>query len=273
MFLLLGPWYDTYLCVSHTCCSCHCLLRCLCLSSDSLIAVLLVWVSGDLRSPVLAQQDVYDFWMALERGMDQRTLAIFISMAHLPQRGNKEGLMGHWYCPVSVIRWSASHLFMSSVSQNRSWNRGEYTLKRFKGTERQERVFCHGNYTGHTLHTYNIFVPLAHCTEMTLTLAPFLQSMLTMSACPAAAAKQRGVMPLSVVPSTGAPISSSRATISICPRWAWTARMGACPTTSVHQVTLAPPIINRRLTCRINIMNSIFMYITLYIWVYDCFAM
>lgn len=120
-------------------------------------------------------------------------------------------------------------------------------------------MFCHRNYTGHT-----VFVRLAHCTEMTLTLAPFLQSMLTMSACPAAAAKQRGVVLPSLVPSTGAPISSSSATISTCPRWAWTARMGACPTTSVHQVTLAPPSINRRLTCRINIMNRIFMYIRLY---------
>lgn len=100
-----------------------------------------------------------------------------------------------------------------------------------------------------------------------LTLAPFLHKRLTISVFPAAAARHKGVMPLSVVPSTGAPISSSRATISTWPRWACTARIGAWPITSVHQEVLAPPSISRRLTCRVDMIN-----ITHKITVYDSIA-
>lgn len=111
----------------------------------------------------------------------------------------------------------------------------------------------------HPLRTQKPFTSVLFCTETTLTLAPFLQNRLTILVCPAAAARHKGVMPLSVVPSTGAHISSSRATISAWPRWVCTAKMGACPTTSVHQETLAPPSINRRLTCRGKRMNVIFI--------------
>lgn len=124
----LGPWADTYLCVSYTSCSCKRLLRCLCFPSHCLIAVVLLWVSGDLCSPILAQQDVDDFCMALQSGMDQRTLATLISMAHLAQRDTQKDLQ-HWSWLVPVIRWPRSGLFMSSVSQNRSWNGGEYETR------------------------------------------------------------------------------------------------------------------------------------------------
>lgn len=54
-----------------------------------------LWVGGDLSSPILAQQDVDDFSMALQSGIDQRTLAILISMSHLAQRGTEKDLQ-HW---------------------------------------------------------------------------------------------------------------------------------------------------------------------------------
>ena len=83
---------DTYLCVSHTSRCCNCLLYCLSFPSDALIAVVKLRVSGDLCSPVLAQQDADDFCMALKPGMDQRTLATLISKAHLAQKGYTEQL-------------------------------------------------------------------------------------------------------------------------------------------------------------------------------------
>ena len=108
-----------YLCMSHTGCSCYRLLYCLCFLSHSLIAVVLLWISGVPWSPILAQQDVDDFCMALQPGMDQRTVATLISMAHLAQRGTQKDLQ-HWSWPVPVICWPRSDLFMSSISQNRS---------------------------------------------------------------------------------------------------------------------------------------------------------
>lgn len=68
---------------------------------------MLLWVSGDLCSPVLAQQDVDDFRVALQRGMDQRTLAILISMSHLAQRGTQKDLQ-RWSWLVPVICWPRS---------------------------------------------------------------------------------------------------------------------------------------------------------------------
>jgi len=251
-----GLWSDTYLCVSHTGCGCKRLLCCLCFPRHRLIVVVLLWVGVDLCSPILVQQDVDDFSMALQRSMDQCTLATLISMAHLAERGTQKDLQ-HWSWPV---RWPRSGLFVSSASQNRSWNCGGYetrTVVQDTTGVKELRVFCHwlkigfihGKRVGHALQTH---MCVSSSLPGTLTLAPFLPSRLTMSTCPAAVARQRGVMPLSVVPSTGAPISSSSATISTCPRCAWMARMGARPTTSVHQVTLAPPSINRRLTCRMH---------------------
>lgn len=99
MFLSLGPSSDTYLCVSHAGCSCNHLLHRLCFPCHSLIAVVLLWVSGDLGSPLLAQQDVDDFCMALQPGVDQCTLATLISMAHLAQRGTQKDLQC-WSWPV-----------------------------------------------------------------------------------------------------------------------------------------------------------------------------
>lgn len=82
-----------YLCVSHTSCSSDRLLRCLPFSCGSLIVVERLWVRVDFCSPVLAQQDIYYFCMALQCGVDQRTLATLISLAHLAQRRNTEGLI------------------------------------------------------------------------------------------------------------------------------------------------------------------------------------
>lgn len=78
--------------MSNASCSCNRLLCRLFLPSHRLVAVMRLWVGGDLSSPILAQQDVDDFSMALQSGMDQRTLAILISMSHLAQRGDTEGL-------------------------------------------------------------------------------------------------------------------------------------------------------------------------------------
>lgn len=108
-----------YLYVSHASCSCKRLLCRLYFPSHTLIAVMLLWVSGDLCSPILAQQYVDDFRMALQSGMDQCTLAILISMSHLAQRGTQKDLQ-HWSSLAPVIHWPRSDLFMSSVSQNRS---------------------------------------------------------------------------------------------------------------------------------------------------------
>jgi len=107
----------SYLHVSHTGCSSGCLLSCLCFPSPSFIAVLLLWVGGNLGSPILAQQDVDNFCMALKPSMDQCTLAILISMAHLAQRGTQKDLQPRFW-PVLVISWPRSALFMLSVSQN-----------------------------------------------------------------------------------------------------------------------------------------------------------
>lgn len=54
--------------------------------------MVLLWVSGNLLSPILAQQDVDDFYMALQPGVDQRALAALISMAHLAQRDTQKDL-------------------------------------------------------------------------------------------------------------------------------------------------------------------------------------
>lgn len=51
---------------------------------------MLLWVSGHLCSPVLAQQDADDFCVTLQSGVDQRTLAVLISMSHLAQRGTQK---------------------------------------------------------------------------------------------------------------------------------------------------------------------------------------
>lgn len=76
----------------HAGCRCSCLLCRLCFSGHSLTAVVLLRVSGNLLSPILAQQDVDDFYMALQPGVDQRTLATLISMAHLAQRDTQKDL-------------------------------------------------------------------------------------------------------------------------------------------------------------------------------------
>ena len=91
----LGPWDESYLHVSNTSCSCNRLLCRLFFPSHRLVAVMRLWVGGDLSSPILAQQDIDDFSMALQSGMDQRTLAILISMSHLAQRGTQKDLQ-HW---------------------------------------------------------------------------------------------------------------------------------------------------------------------------------
>lgn len=148
-------------------------------------------------------------------------------MAHLVQRYGRR------------LKPLHKRLFFSFNASNWSWN---------QCCKQSCTMFCH-------FQQYPTVVRCAACVKASQTLAPFLQSRLTISTCPAAAARQRGVMPLSVVPSTTAPISRSKATISTCPRWAWTARMGACPITSVHQVTLAPPSISRRLTWRKTEIN------------------
>lgn len=98
IFLPTRPQADAYLCVSQASCSCKCLLNCLCFPSHSLIAVMLLWVSGDLCSPVLDQQDVDDFCMALQCGVDQSALAILISMSHLARwRGHTKKDLQRWF--------------------------------------------------------------------------------------------------------------------------------------------------------------------------------
>lgn len=111
IFFPIRPKADAYLCVSQASCSRKCLLNCLCFPSHSLIAVILLWVSGDLCSPVLDQQDVDDFCVALQCGMDQSTLAILISMSHLAWwRGHTKKDLQRWFWlgpgnKLAYIRW------------------------------------------------------------------------------------------------------------------------------------------------------------------------
>lgn len=67
LFFLLSV---TYLQVSHTGCSCDCSLGCLFFPHRSFVAVVLLWIDGDICSPILAQQDANDFCMAFQPSMD-----------------------------------------------------------------------------------------------------------------------------------------------------------------------------------------------------------
>lgn len=84
-------------------CSGERLLNSLCFRSPVLIVGMLLRVTGNLRSPVLAQQGVDDFCMALQCSMDQCTLTILISVSHLAQKGHREGMNQHCSGTAAVV--------------------------------------------------------------------------------------------------------------------------------------------------------------------------
>lgn len=86
---------------------------------------------------------------------------------------------------------------------------------------------CNYLHVKSTIDTENLW-------KKVLTLAPLLHSSMTSPVCPAAAEKQRGLMPLSDTTSRLAPNSKSKEAISRWPRWHWMQRIGALFRTSVR---------------------------------------
>ncbi|KAF3832812.1 hypothetical protein F7725_026477 [Dissostichus mawsoni] len=95
-------------------CSGSRLLSCLCFPSHSFSAVVLLWVSGNLCSPILAQQDGDDFCMALQPSVDQRTLSALTMSVCPAAAARQRGVM-----PLSrstIFEQQSDHLHVPEVS-------------------------------------------------------------------------------------------------------------------------------------------------------------